>query len=264
MDDAGGRDSASRQRRDRILEASEPVADRLLCRAHPGGRPRTLVGHSPVPLDELPDRLEGLPVPVFVEGRNLVIADCELAGVVLMPPPWVHKLDLRFRHKNHLAGILDGVDKLELIRTMREAHQRLVRTIEGVPDERLLEPAMDDWTGKDLLAHMACWPDHSVRVIEGLRAGRQPYDGNDPANSTAALNEQVHREHLDDSPELTRRAFSESFIRLLAALEPVTDEELFADDRWPWLGGEALAEMILWDSSRHYEAHREYLQRLSR
>ena len=120
------------------------------------------------------------------------------------------------------------------------------------------------WTRKDLLAHMAWWHDHSARVIEGLRAGRQPYDVNDPANSTDALNERTHREHLDDPPELTRRAFDESFNRLLAALEPVTDEELFADDRWPWLDGEALVETILWDSSRHYEAHREHLEPLSR
>jgi len=42
------------------------------------------------------------------------------------------------------------------------------------------------------------------------------------------------------------------------------DEELFAADRWPWLGGEALVETILWDSSRHYDAHREHLERLSR
>jgi hypothetical protein len=41
-----------------------------------------------------------------------------------------------------------------------------------------------------------------------------------------------------------------------------TDAERFADDRWPWLGGEALVETILWDSSRNYEAHREHLERL--
>jgi len=101
-------------------------------------------------------------------------------------------------------------------------------------------------------------------VIEGLRAGRQPYDGTDPANTTDALNERALREHLADPPELTRRAFNESFTRLLAALEPVTDEELFAGDRWPWLGGEGLVETILWDSSRHYDAHREHLEPLSR
>ena len=150
------------------------------------------------------------------------------------------------------------------MRTMWDAYQRVADVIEHISDARLLEPAMDSWTGKDLLAHMAWWHDHSVLVIEGLRAGRQPYDESDPANSTDALNERTHREHLDDAPELTRRAFSESFGRLLAALEPVTDDELFAADRWQWLSGEALVETILWDSSRHYDAHREHLERLSR
>ena len=156
------------------------------------------------------------------------------------------------------------MDKLELIRTIREAHQRLAGAIEHIPDERLVEPVMGDWTGKDLLAHIAWWHDHSVLVIEGLRAGRQPYDGTDPVNSTDAFNERTHREHMDDQPALTRRAFTESFTRLLAALEPVTDEELFAADLWPWLGGEALVETILWDSSRHYDAHRKHLEGLSR
>lgn len=155
------------------------------------------------------------------------------------------------------------MDKPELIRAMRDAHRRVADAIEHVPDERLLEPVMDGWTGKDLLAHLAWWHDHSAMVIDALRAGRRPYDENDPANATDAVNERTHREHLDDPPALARRAFDESFARLLAALEPVTDEELFADDRWPWLGGEALAEMILWDSSRHYEGHRDPLRRLS-
>lgn len=151
-----------------------------------------------------------------------------------------------------------------MIRTIREAHRGAAGAIEHVSDERLLEPALDDWTGKDLLAHLAWWHNHSVLVIEALREGRQPYDDSDPANATDALNERTHREHLKDPPELTRQAFSESHARLLAAIESVSDEELFAADRWPWLGGEALAEMILWDSSRHYNDHREHLDTLSR
>ncbi len=156
------------------------------------------------------------------------------------------------------------MDKSELIRTMREAHERMSWTIERLPDERLLEPATDEWTGKDVIAHMAWWHDHSARVIESLRAGREPYDRSEQANATDALNDTTHREHLADPPEITRRAFDESFARLLAALGPVTDEELFASDRWPWLDGEALVETILWDTSRHYDAHRESLDRLGR
>jgi hypothetical protein len=155
------------------------------------------------------------------------------------------------------------VRKSELIRSIREAHERMAGAIEHLPDERLLEPAMDDWTGKDLIAHMAWWHDHSVLVIESLRAGREPYDDSDPANDTDAVNERTHRKHLDDPPELTRRALRESFIRLQAAVEQCSDEELFTDDRWPWLDGEALVETILWDSSRHYDEHLEHLERRS-
>lgn len=155
------------------------------------------------------------------------------------------------------------MEKSELIRSIREAHQRMAAAIEDISDVQLLEPAMDGWTGKDLVAHMAWWHDHSARVIEELRAGRQPYDRTDPANAMDALNDRVRREHIDDAPATTRRAFRESFTRLLAALEPASHEELFARDRWPWLEGEALVEMILWDSSRHYDAHREHVESIS-
>lgn len=155
------------------------------------------------------------------------------------------------------------MDKAELIRTVRDGHERVAAALDDVSDERLIEPVLEGWTGKDLLAHMAWWHDHSARVIDGLRAGREPYDANDPAHSTDAVNERILRDHRDDPPVVARREFNDSFARLLAALETVTDEDLFASDRWQWLGGEALAETILWDSSRHYDAHREQLERLA-
>jgi len=155
------------------------------------------------------------------------------------------------------------MDREELLRTMTTAHRELAQLVERISDDRLRDPAMGDWKGKDVLAHMAWWHDHSVLVIEGLRAGREPYDGTDPANSTDAFNERVHREHLDDRPDVTRVAFNQSFERLLAAIKPLTNDDLFRADRWPWLGEEALVETLLWDTSRHYEAHHEHLAPLA-
>ena len=133
----------------------------------------------------------------------------------------------------------------------------------AVPDERLLEPAMDDWTGKDLLVHMAWWHDHSVRVIEGLE--RPPsrttptIPRTAPTRSTSGRTESTWTIHRNLRGGCST---SHSLSRLLAALEPVTDDELFIDDRWPWLDGEALVETVLWDSSRHYEEHRDQLEPL--
>jgi hypothetical protein len=156
-----------------------------------------------------------------------------------------------------------SVDSDGLLRTITTAHRELAELVDRISDDRLKDPAMDDWKGKDVLAHLAWWHDHSVLVIEGLRAGRQPYDGTDPANTTDGFNERVHREHLDDPPYVTRVAFKQSFERLLAAIKPLTDDDLIGANRWPWLEGEALVEMLLWDTSRHYEAHLKHLAPLA-
>ena len=155
------------------------------------------------------------------------------------------------------------MDRNELLRTMTTAHRELAEVVERISDDRLQDPAMGDWKGKDVLAHLAWWHEHSVLVIDSLRAGHQPYDVTDPANTTDAFNARVHREHLHDRPDVTRAAFNQSFERLLAAIKPLTDNDLFGADRWPWLGEEALAETLLWDTSRHYEAHREHLAPLA-
>lgn len=156
------------------------------------------------------------------------------------------------------------MDKAELIHTLRAGYDRLAALVERIPDERLLEPAMGDWTGKDLLAHIAWWHDHSAQVVAALRAGQDPYDREAPANAVDARNDRILAEHRADPPEDARRALDDSFSRLVDALAPVSDAELLAADRWAWLDGEALQETILWDSSRHYEAHLEHLEPLAR
>jgi hypothetical protein len=155
------------------------------------------------------------------------------------------------------------VDKGELLRTITTAHDELAELVERISNDRLLDPAMDDWTGKDVLAHLAWWQEHSARLTEGLHTGREPDDETHPATTTDEINEYVFREHVNDTPEMTRAAFRQSFQRLVAAIEPLADDDLFGLGRCPWLEGGALSEMILWDTSRHYEQHFANLKPLS-
>jgi hypothetical protein len=160
-------------------------------------------------------------------------------------------------------GYRAGVDRDELLRTITTAHMELAVLVDRISDDRLRERAMDNWRGKDVLAHLAWWQDHSAQVTEALRAGRLPDDDDNPSSTTDDINERVYREHLDDPANVTRVAFTQSFERLLAAITPLNEDELFSTDRWPWLEGDALAEMLLWDTSRHYEAHIEFLTPLA-
>jgi hypothetical protein len=133
-----------------------------------------------------------------------------------------------------------------------------------ISNDRLLDPVINDWSGKDVLAHLAWWQEHSAKLTEDFRAGRQPDDKTHPGSTTDEINEYVYREHIDDSPELARIAFSQTFQRLLAAIESLTDDELFQSDRCLWLNGGAMSEMIVGDTSRHYQDHYANLEPLSK
>ena len=43
------------------------------------------------------------------------------------------------------------MDKATVIRDIGAAHRSLAELVDRLPEGSLLEPAMDDWTGKDLL-----------------------------------------------------------------------------------------------------------------
>jgi hypothetical protein len=68
------------------------------------------------------------------------------------------------------------VDTSELLQTITLAHEELSELVGRISDERLLDAATDDWTGKDVLAHLAWWREHSARLIENVSAEREPED----------------------------------------------------------------------------------------
>ena len=62
--------------------------------------------------------------------------------------------------------------KHELIDEEDARWAELVAVLDAAPRERLLEPGLtDDWSGKDLLAHLGCWMAEAANVLECIRLG---------------------------------------------------------------------------------------------
>ena len=78
---------------DRGPEAAEHLADRLLARSHPGNRPPILRRQATVLLNESPDGRERDLLAVACDVGDVVGRSLELVGAVLMPSPWVHKVN---------------------------------------------------------------------------------------------------------------------------------------------------------------------------
>jgi hypothetical protein len=151
------------------------------------------------------------------------------------------------------------MDKTTLLRSMRDGHAVVAELVDALSDEALAAeaPGMEGWTRKDVLHHIAWWHDHSAGVVEALRAGREPYDAS--TWDIDGWNARTLAQGRTRSALAVRNEEAQSFVRLVAAVELATPEELFTPGHFAWMEGRVLADTIEGDSFGHYPEHLPHL-----
>jgi hypothetical protein len=152
------------------------------------------------------------------------------------------------------------MDKTELIRTIRDAHEPIDAAAATLTDEALHAeaPGMPGWTRKDVLAHIEYWHRHSTAVLAGVRSGEDPFPDDEPFDIDR-LNAQVLAANHDRPGADVREGEAASFHQLAAAVEAATDRELFDAAMVPWLGDGNAAEVVASDTYTHYPDHVPHL-----
>ncbi len=67
------------------------------------------------------------------------------------------------------AAARRGADTL-----IQDARKELLSAIDGLSPEQMSAPALDDWSAKDLLAHIASWEEHVVSDLARVQRGHVP------------------------------------------------------------------------------------------
>ncbi len=62
-------------------------------------------------------------------------------------------------------------DKKALLQHYRESRTELLAALDGLSDELMTEPALDGWSVKDHLAHLALWDDMRASEVARMSAG---------------------------------------------------------------------------------------------
>jgi len=121
-----------------------------------------------------------------------------------------------------------------------------------VPADRMEVPAMDDWTVKDILAHIT-W--HEREMIELVRA--KVFDGSPLWNEpTEVRNQAIYREHKD-LPLVAVLADHESVhAEMMALLRDLNEADLNVPGRIAQMPKEWNLALILGDNTwEHYPDH---------
>jgi len=153
------------------------------------------------------------------------------------------------------------MDKTALLADIRRTHaafETAAGRLEGAAFMTQI-PDMDQWTRKDVLAHVAWWSEHSAGIVEALLAGREPYVRDGSPFDIDVHNARVLAESRARSLEEVRQGEADAYRRVVAAVEAAGEADLFEPGRFAWLGGEPLARAVAADTSEHYAEHLPHL-----
>lgn len=152
---------------------------------------------------------------------------------------------------------------LAAIEREREAWENL---LVEVGEARMLEPgAMGEWTFKDLVAHITGWRTRSLRRLEAVANGQPepapPWPAGLPTDDE--INDWIYAANADRLLGEVVSESRESFARLAEIVQMLPDDALADPDRFPWLEGDALGEVIIDGSffSHYYEEHEADVRR---
>lgn len=133
-----------------------------------------------------------------------------------------------------------GTPKDLIDRTERQ-WQAWVDAVEGIPNERLVEPMVGHWSGKDLLGHVAFWEDWVIGECQRILAGEPNTEEDlDPMNQAQV------EERTQASVAEQKRYRDEAHARLMAFLRTIPeDTPVFP----------ALIKALEWETYKHYDEH---------
>jgi uncharacterized protein (TIGR03083 family) len=160
---------------------------------------------------------------------------------------------------------MGGHSKAELLERIDRERDAWRTLVAEVGSDRMEEPGpMGEWSFKDLAAHLLGWRERTIARLEAAGGGppaAERFWPADVADDDDAVNDWIHAQHRDRPAAAILADVDASYGRLRNAVERLDEEAVTDPDRFPWLEGQALAEVALFSHlhDEHEPTIREWL-----
>jgi hypothetical protein len=150
-----------------------------------------------------------------------------------------------------------------ILAAMRELFERWESQLGTLSEAQItapLEPS--DWSIQDNTAHLMVWLQRTLARSEAARLGLEPDFPEWPVlldpdgeGGTEPVNAWIHATYHDRPWDEVHQTWRASFLRLLESASQIPERDLLNGDRYAWLDGWSLAQVLL----ASYEHHLEHL-----
>lgn len=148
------------------------------------------------------------------------------------------------------------MNKTELLEALENSREEFLELIEGMDEEAMLfKSSPEDWSVKDILAHLTRWEAELVKLLWQLRQGIQPTTLHFSDVQVDEINAQWLQEDQNRPLDRILDDFHGVRNQTIRRVESFSENQLQDKDKYPWLKGRALWEFIANDSFAHEGEH---------
>lgn len=155
------------------------------------------------------------------------------------------------------------MNKAELLAAIREEYARLEGLVKDMGEDELAAPGVvGQWSVKDILAHLTAWNRLLPGWLEAARIGATPIMPSEGYTwrDMDRLNAAIYHANKDSAWDKVINEFREAHQRVLHEVEALSEDELTNPQRYNWMGGKPLTNLIASDTHEHYKEFADHLQ----
>ncbi len=140
--------------------------------------------------------------------------------------------------------------KQQILDKLEQAWGEFTDSYTGLTDEQMQQPGvMEDWSVRDLMAHISWWEEEALKHLPTILAGRRPPRYSVTYGGIDAFNARMTEQRSTLALEEVRRRLVETHARLLEYVRTIPEEQFTTETRF--------RRRLRLDTYSHYPVHTE-------
>lgn len=148
------------------------------------------------------------------------------------------------------------MNKSEVLTALQSSRSAMLQALDGLPDADMQQPgAVDQWSVKDVLAHLVRWEVELVTLLAQARQGKRPTHADFSPGKINEVNAQWQRDDRARPLEKILADFHGVRKQTTRQVESFSDDELTNPKLFQWLDDSPLWKWVEGDSFGHETEH---------
>lgn len=156
----------------------------------------------------------------------------------------------------------EQMDKASILDELRSKYAALEGILAPLDEAQMTTPGViGNWSIKDILAHISSWQHRLLAWLHAARHNEEPtISGPDSEEEMDRLNEQFYKENRSRPLADVLGGFRSSYLQIVEAVQAMPEEDLIDPQRFSWLNGDSLRQLVAGDTYDHYQEHRQQIE----